>query len=65
MAASTALAAPIRQRKAVAAKNAAKPLSPMVIDFELGDWLMRNLSEGHNSENHSPARPDLIEINLV
>jgi hypothetical protein len=37
----------------------------MVIDFELRDWLMRNLSEGHNSNNHSLARGDLIEINFI
>jgi hypothetical protein len=28
------------QRKALAANTAAKPLSPMVIVFEVGTWLM-------------------------
>jgi hypothetical protein len=37
----------------------------MVIDFELRAWLMRNLSEGHESKKHSLARRDLIEINSV
>jgi hypothetical protein len=37
----------------------------MVIDFELRGWLMRNLSEGYDSKNHSPARRDLIEINFI
>jgi hypothetical protein len=33
--------------------------------FELEAWLMRNLSWGHDSNNHSRSRRDLIEINLV
>jgi len=32
------------QRKAVAANISDKPLSPMVMDFALGAWLMRILS---------------------
>src|SRR5271166_765585 len=42
--ASTALAAPIKQRNAVAAKMSARPLSPMVMDFEVEGWLMRILA---------------------
>jgi hypothetical protein len=53
------------QRKAVTAKKTAKPLSPMVIDFELRAWLIWNLSEGHAANNHSRADRDLIEINLA
>jgi hypothetical protein len=35
----------------------------MVIDFEIGAWLIWNLSEGQAAKNHSRARRDLIEIN--
>jgi hypothetical protein len=63
--ASTAFAAPTMQRKALNAKKNVKPLSPIVINFELAAWLMRVLSDGHNSNNHSPGGNDLIEINLA
>jgi hypothetical protein len=53
------------QRKALNAKKNVKPLSPIVINFELAAWLMRVLSDGHNSNNHSPGGNDLIEINLA
>jgi len=33
------------QRKAVTANTSDKPLSPMVMVFEFGAWLMRILSE--------------------
>jgi len=49
--------------KAVATNITVKPLSPMVIDFVLGAWLMRILSQGHGAKNHNPAICDLIEIN--
>jgi hypothetical protein len=40
--------------KADTAKMAARPLSPMVMDFELEAWLMRILSQGHESkQSHS------------
>jgi len=35
----------------------------MVMDFELEAWLMRVLSQGHESNNHSPEGRDLIRIN--
>jgi hypothetical protein len=38
------------QRKAVAANKTVRPLSPMDMDFELGAWLMRILSRGHQLE---------------
>src|SRR5215831_15011791 len=43
------------QRKAVAAKTSDKPLSPMVMDFEFGAWLMRILSsrEERFKKSHS------------
>jgi hypothetical protein len=53
------------QRKALNAKKNVKPLSPMVMNFELAAWLMRVLSDGHHSNNHSPGGNDLIEINLT
>jgi hypothetical protein len=53
------------QRKALNAKKNVKPLSPMVMNFELAAWLMRVLSDGHHSNNHSPGENDLIEINLA
>jgi hypothetical protein len=60
-----AFAAPIMQRKAVTVNITAKPLSPMVMDFELEAWLMRVLSSGDESNNHSPGERDLIEIKLA
>jgi hypothetical protein len=45
-------------------KNAAKPLSPTVIDFEIEGWLIWNLSEGQAGNNHSRRRRDLIKINF-
>jgi hypothetical protein len=36
----------------------------MVMDFELGDWLMRILSLGHRANNHSHHKTNLIEINF-
>jgi hypothetical protein len=59
------LAAPTAQRKAVTINIAAKPLSPMVMDFELEAWLMRVLSQGHRSNNHSPEGRGLIRINIL
>jgi hypothetical protein len=37
----------------------------MVMDFELEAWLMRVLSQEDESSNHSRARFDLIEINVI
>jgi hypothetical protein len=34
------------------------------MDFELGDWLMRILSLGHEANNHSRQKTNLIEINF-
>src|SRR5713101_437365 len=44
------------QRKAVAANKTVKPLSPMDMDFELGAWLMRILSCGHESTQPQSRR---------
>src|SRR5512139_1552036 len=52
--ASSALAAAITQRKAVTANNAARPLSPMVIDLEMEGWLMRILSERTRGQKPHP-----------
>ncbi|BAL78431.1 hypothetical protein S23_52370 [Bradyrhizobium cosmicum] len=60
--ASSALAAAITQRKAVTANTTARPLSPMVMDFEMEGWLMRILSEEHEARNHIHPRGELIEI---
>ncbi|GAB9073982.1 hypothetical protein BDS110ZK4_07740 [Bradyrhizobium diazoefficiens] len=55
--ASSALAAAITQRKAVAANTTARPLSPMVMDLEMEGWLMRILSERTQRQKpHSPSR---------
>jgi hypothetical protein len=53
------------QRKAVTTNMTVKPLSPVVMDFALGAWLMRILSQGHEPKNHSPAAHDLIKIKPV
>jgi hypothetical protein len=37
----------------------------MVMDFELEAWLMRVLSQGHRSNNHSPEGRGLIRINIL
>src|SRR5665811_2296123 len=44
------------QRKAVTANTTAKPLSPMVMGFELEAWLMRVLSQGHKSKQPQPRQ---------
>jgi hypothetical protein len=51
-----AFAAPIMQRKAVTVNNTAKPLSPMVMGFELEAWLMRILSWAHQSKQPQSRR---------
>ena len=57
LAAHPALAEAMTQKKAVTANTTAKPLSPMVIDFEMEGWLMRILSERTQGQKpHSPSR---------